>query len=176
LGCAVGIRIVIRTTGLKTRLGLYLCGEFIRVVSGCISPFLRYIVSSFDTSVNGSFSDTLVHVTLAIRPQAYRYCDAAELAQLHEQGSPFTVLVTIGLALMFAAWGAYTLSGAGVIRQLPLMRTVLIAIGAIYILRSFMLPSELVKVLTSGYPFRFVVFSTGSLAIGLLYLVGTLAR
>jgi hypothetical protein len=119
---------------------------------------------------------TLLHVALAIRPQAYRYCDAAELAQLHEQGSPFTVLVTIGLVLMFAAWGAYALSGAGVIKQLPLLRTVLIATGVIYVLRGLLLPSELVKVLLNGYPFRFVVFSTGSLAIGFLYLVGSLAR
>ena len=117
-----------------------------------------------------------LHVALVIRPQAYRCCGAAELAQLAEQGSPFTMLVTIGLALMFAAWGAYALSGAGLIRQLPLLRTVLVAIGVIYILRGLLLPSELVKVLLSGYPFRFVAFSTGSLAIGLLYLVGSLAR
>jgi hypothetical protein len=53
---------------------------------------------------------------------------------------------------------------------------VLIAIGVIYVLRSLMLPSELFKVLLRGYPLRFVVFSTGSLATGLLYLVGTFAR
>ena len=53
---------------------------------------------------------------------------------------------------------------------------VLIAIGVIYVLRSLMLPSELVKVLLRGYPLRFVVFSTSSLAAGLLHLIGTLAR
>ena len=123
-----------------------------------------------------SFFNTLLHVALAIRPQLYRYCGADELAQLHEQGSPFTVLVTSGLALLFAAWGAYALSGAGMIGQLPLLRAMLITIGVIYVLRSLMLPSELVQVLTSGYPFRFIVFSTGSLVMGLFYLVGTLAR
>ena len=74
---------------------------------------------------------------------------------------------------MFAVWGAYGLSGAGVIGQLPLLRVALITIGIIYVLRSLMLPSELVQVLTSGYPFRFIVFSTGSLAMGALCLVGT---
>jgi hypothetical protein len=123
-----------------------------------------------------SFLIALLHLALVFKPQWYRHFGAAELAQLAGQGSPFTVLVTSGLALMFAAWGAYALSGAGVIRQLPLLRTVLIAIGVIYILRSLMLPSEIVKVLQSGYPFRFVVFSTGSLATGLLYLVGAWAR
>lgn len=119
---------------------------------------------------------TLLHLVLVFRPKWYLHFGADELVQLHEQGSRFTVLVTLGLALMFALWGAYALSGAGVIGQLPLLRAVLIAIGVIYILRSLMLPSELFKVLQSGYPFRFVFFSTGSLVAGLLYLVGTLAR
>ena len=123
-----------------------------------------------------SFLIAVLHLALVFKPQWYRHFGADELVQLHEQGSPFTVLVTIGLALMFAAWGAYALSGAGVIRRLPLLQTVLIAIGVIYVLRGLLLPSELVKVLQSGYPFRFVVFSTGSLAIGLLYLVRSLAR
>jgi hypothetical protein len=118
----------------------------------------------------------LLHLALVLEPQWYHYFGAGELAQLHEQGSPFTVLVTLGLALMFAAWAVYALSGAGVIGPLPLLRAVLIAIGVIHILRSLMLPSELFKVLLSGYPFRFVVFSTGSMAAGLLHLIGTLAR
>jgi len=123
-----------------------------------------------------SFLITLLHLALVFKPQWYRYFGADELVQMHEKGSPFTVLVTLGLALMFALWGAYALSGAGVIRQLPLLRISLIAIGAIYTLRGLMFPSEIVNVLQSGYPFRFVVFSSGSLAIGLLYLVGTLMR
>jgi len=123
-----------------------------------------------------SFLITLLHLALVFKPQWYSHFGADELVQLHEKGSPFTVLVTLGLALMFAVWGAYALSGAGVIRQLPLLRISLIAIGVIYILRGLMLPSELFKVLRSSYPFRFVVFSTGSLVIGLLYLVGTLVR
>jgi len=122
-----------------------------------------------------SFLIALLHLALVFKPQWYRHFGADELAQLAEQGSPFTVLVTIGLTLMFAAWGAYALSGAGVIGQLPLLRISLIAIGVIYVLRGLLLPSELVKVLTSGHPFRFVVFSTGSLVAGLLYLFGTLA-
>lgn len=82
----------------------------------------------------------------------------------------------VALALMFSLWGAYALSGAGVIGQLPLLRAVLITTGVIYLLRSLMLPSEPFKVLLSGYPFRFVVFSTGSLTAGLLHFVGSSAR
>jgi hypothetical protein len=123
-----------------------------------------------------SFLIVLLHLALALRPRWYRHFRADELAQLHERGSRFTVFVTLGLTSMFGLWGAYALSGAGVIGQLPLLRPVLIAIGVIYVLRSLILPSELFKVLLSGYPLRFVVFSTGSLVAGLIYLVGTWAR
>ena len=118
----------------------------------------------------------LLHVALALRPRWWRHFGAGELAQLHEQGSPFIVLAAIGLAAMFAVWGAYALSGGGVIGRLPLLRFVLIAIGVVYLLPSLTLPSELFKVLLRGHPFRSVVFPTGSLAVGLLYLFGTLAR
>ena len=47
-------------------------------------------------------------------------------------------------------------------------------LGVIYILRSLMPPSEIFKVIQRGYPFRFIVHSTGSLVIGLLHLNGVL--
>lgn len=122
-----------------------------------------------------SFLIALLHLVLALKPRWYRYFGAGELAQLHEGGSPFTVLATLGLALLFAAWGAYALSGAGLIGSLPLLRGLLVTIGIIYVLRSLMLPSELVGILRDQ-PWRFVLFSAGSLAAGLLYLAGALAR
>jgi hypothetical protein len=118
----------------------------------------------------------LLHVVLALRPQTYSYFGAAELAELAGQGSPFVLLVSLGLALMFAAWGAYAFSGAGVLRRLPLLQVVLIAAGVIYVLRSLMLPSELIQVFKSDLGFRFLIFSGGSLVIGVLYLLGALAR
>jgi hypothetical protein len=121
-----------------------------------------------------SFAIVLLHLGLALRPQWYGYFGAGELGQLYEEGSRFTVLVTLGLALMFALWGFYALSGAGVMGPLPLLRAGLIGIGAIYVLRSLLLPSELFRALLRGAPWRFVVFSTGSLAAGLLYLAGGL--
>jgi len=118
----------------------------------------------------------LLHVILVIRPQIYRYFNAAELAQMHESGSPFTVIVTICLTVMFAIWGAYGFSGAGIFRQLPWLREALIAIGVIYVLRGLMLPSDIVKVIQSGYPVRFIGFSMMSLTAGLLYLHGVIVQ
>ena len=136
-------------------------------------------MSTRDLLILGGIASFLIaglHLALALKPQWYRFFGADELAQLHEQGARWVVLVTFGLALMFAAWGTYALSGAGVIQPLPLLRVSLITIGVIYVLRSLMLPSELVQVFVSGAPFHFVIFSLGSLAAGLMYLVGTLVR
>ena len=129
--------------------------------------------------VLGSVASFLIaglHLALALKPQWYRFFGGDELAQMHEQGSRFTVLVSLALTLMFAAWGVYALAGAGFVKPLPLLRAMLIAIGVIYVLRSLLLPSELIQLLLGKSLFRFVVFSTGSLIIGLLHLAGTLAR
>jgi hypothetical protein len=118
----------------------------------------------------------VLHVILAIKPQGYRTFGGGELAELAKRGSPFVVLVTVGLALMFAIWGAYGFSGAGMIGPLPLLQAVLIAIGVLYMLGSAMLASEFVKSLGSGSALRFAAFSAGALTFGLLHLVGALTR
>ena len=118
----------------------------------------------------------MLHVFLVFRPQAYHYFGAGELTELAEKGSPFTTLVTAGLVLMFAIWGVYALSGADVVKPLPLLRAVLIAIGVIYVLRGLFLPFELVQVIRGDQSLRFIVFSAISLAVGVLYLIGWWAR
>ncbi len=85
-------------------------------------------------------------------------------------------VASVVLALIFAAWAAYAFSGAGLIGAFPLLRPALIAIGAIYILRSLFIFTEVKMVLNEGYPFRFVIFSTISLVTGLLYLIGILRK
>jgi hypothetical protein len=120
---------------------------------------------------------SLLHVVLAFRPELYRYFGPSQgsgLAQMAVEGSRGTTIATAVLALTFAIWAIYAFSGAGWMGALPLLRAVLIAIGVIYILRSLFVISEIRMVLTQGYPFRFVVFSTISLVVGLLYLIGAL--
>ena len=122
---------------------------------------------------------SILHVFLTFRPDLYRYVSPGQdsgLAQMAEQGSSFTSILTFALALMFAIWAMYAFSGAGLIRRMPLLRPALIAIGVIYILRGLFLPSEVSMVLTQGYPFRFAIFSLISLVAGLLYLIGGLQR
>jgi hypothetical protein len=121
---------------------------------------------------------SLLHVVLAVKPGLYRYIgpDSSALTDMAEQGAGIITGLTILLALIFAVWAMYAFSGAGLIRRLPLLRAGLITISAIYILRALFLPTEINMVLSEGYPFRFVVFSTISLVAGLLYLIGFLKQ
>jgi hypothetical protein len=121
---------------------------------------------------------SLLHIILAIYPSLYRYIgpDQSALTEMAEQGSSITTMVSVALAILFAIWAIYAFSGSGLIRPLPLLRFALIAISVIYILRALFLPSEINMVLNQGYPFRFIVFSTISLVVGLLYLFGLLRQ
>ena len=69
-------------------------------------------------------------------PAWYRFFGAGEeMARAAERGSWTPPLLTLGIAAILAIWAAYAFAGAGLIRRLPLMRTALVAISAIYLLR-----------------------------------------
>ncbi len=122
---------------------------------------------------------SILHTILATKPELYRYIvpgQESALSLMAEEGSNLTMIASIFLALIFALWALYAFSGAGLIGSLPLLRKAIIAIGVIYVLRSLFLPAEINMVLTQGYPLRFVVFSSISLAAGLLYLIGIFKR
>lgn len=118
---------------------------------------------------------SLLHVFLAVQPALYRHISAgveSELGRMAEQGSTPTMIATVFFAVIFALWALYAFSGARLIGPLPLLRVVLIAICAIYLLRALALLPEIDMLAHQGYPFRFVVFSSISLLAGLLYLIG----
>ena len=79
----------------------------------------------------------LMHLAcLVLGAPLFRLLGAGEqMAQLHSAGHWYPTVVTLVIAGVLTAWSAYALSGAGVIRRLPLPRTVLSAITAIYIIR-----------------------------------------
>ena len=78
-----------------------------------------------------SFAVALLHmVIIFVGATAYRYFGAGEdMARAAESGSVFPALLTFVLVIIFVLWGLYALSGAGVIRRLPLLRIALIVIG-----------------------------------------------
>ena len=106
-------------------------------------------------------------------PDWYRFFGAGEgMARLAERGSPKPALITLAIAAVLAVWSAYALAGAGRIRRLPLMRTALVAISAVYLARGLLLIPALA--MNPGRVDAFVLWSSLIvLGYGIVYAVGT---
>jgi len=78
----------------------------------------------------------------------------------------------VAIAAIMAVFGLYALSGAGKVRRLPLLRTVLIAVTAIYVLRGVLIIPQTPIVLKHPGLVRFLVFSAISLCIGIVHFGG----
>jgi len=67
----------------------------------------------------------------------YRFFGAGEqMVKLSEQGSIKPTVITASITVMLIVWALYAFSGAGLIMPLPLVRTVLVIISALYLLRA----------------------------------------
>lgn len=86
-----------------------------------------------------SFLAALLHIGCIFGgPDWYLFFGAGErMATLSAEGSPYPTFVTLGIASVLIGWGLYALSGAGVIFKLPLLKTCLVLITAVYLLRGF---------------------------------------
>jgi hypothetical protein len=121
-----------------------------------------------------SAAAALLHLAIiAGGPDWYRYFGAGEgMARLAERGSPRPTLITLGIAAVLAIWSAYAFAGAGRIRRLPLMRTALVAITSIYLLRGLVLVPALA--MNGGRVEPFLWWSSLIVLVyGLAYAVGT---
>ncbi|MBE0364574.1 hypothetical protein PULV_a2293 [Pseudoalteromonas ulvae UL12] len=66
----------------------------------------------------------------------YRFFGAGEqMAQWAEQGLIKPTLITLFIFSVLSVWAAYAFSAAGLIRRLPLRRTALLLITAVYVVR-----------------------------------------
>ena len=124
----------------------------------------------------GALSGAAAMLHLAIiagGPDWYRFFGAGEgMARMAERGMLKPTLIAVAIAAILAIWAAYAFAGAGLIRRLPLMRTALVAISAVYLLRGLVLAPML-----AFRPERvdaFVVWSSLIvLAYGIVYAAGT---
>jgi hypothetical protein len=106
-------------------------------------------------------------------PAWYRFFGAGErMARMAEHFSPRPALFAIAIAAVLAIWSAYALAGAGLIGRLPLMRTALVAITAVCLLRGLILLPALAMNGGSVGPFLWWS-SLIVLAYGIVYAVGT---
>jgi hypothetical protein len=121
-----------------------------------------------------SAAAAILHLAIiAGGPDWYRFFGAGEgMARLAERGSPRPALITLAVAAALALWSAYALAGAGRIRPLPLMRTALVAITAIYLLRGLVLVPALA--VNRGAVDAFMLWSSLIVLVyGITYAVGT---
>ena len=121
-----------------------------------------------------SVAASLLHIACIIGgPDWYRFFGAGEaMATMAEQGSMTPTLVTLGIAAILAIWAAYAFSGAGLLPRLPLLRTGLVTISAVYLLRSLALIPALA--INRGEVTPFVLWSSLIVLVyGLAYAAGT---
>ena len=121
-----------------------------------------------------SAAAALLHIGVIVGgPDWYRFFGAGEaMATMAEQGSMTPTLITVGIAAVLAIWAAYALSGAGLLPRLPLLRTGLVVISAIYLLRGLaLIPALLIN---GGAVMPFVLWSSLIVLVyGLAYAIGT---
>lgn len=116
----------------------------------------------------------LLHIAVIIGgPDWYRFFGAGEgMARASERGSWVPTATTSGIATVLAIWSAYAFSGAGLIARLPLIRTGLVTISAIYLARGMILFPTLV--LKPELIDAFTVWSSLIVLVyGMAYAVGT---
>ena len=122
-----------------------------------------------------SIAASLLHLGCIVGgPDWYRFFGAGErVAQAAARGSWVPAAMTFGIAAVLAIWAAYAFSGAGLIARLPLLRTGLVVITAVYVLRGMVLffPSAFQRPDLSESFLRWS--SIIVLAFGLVHAIGT---
>ena len=121
-----------------------------------------------------SVAASLLHIGCIIGgPDWYRFFGAGEaMATMAERGSMTPTLLTLGIAAILAIWAAYAFSGAGLLPRLPLLRTGLVVISAVYLLRGLALIPALV--INRGDVMPFIWWSSLIVLVyGIAYAVGT---
>lgn len=107
-------------------------------------------------------------------PDWYRFFGAGEgMARAAARGDLRPTLITLGIAAVLAVWAAYAASGAGLIPRLPLLRTALVAITAVYLLRAIaFLPLHYWRPQHSD---AFAIWSSAIVLVyGVVHLIGVL--
>ncbi|HEV7311848.1 hypothetical protein [Sphingopyxis sp.] len=121
-----------------------------------------------------SVAAALLHIACIFGgPDWYRFFGAGEgMARAAARGDLRPTLITLAIGAVLLIWAAYAFSGAGSLPRLPLLRTGLIVITAIYLLRGlFFVPLHFWRPQHSD---SFAIWSSLIVfAYGAVYAVGT---
>ncbi len=121
-----------------------------------------------------SIAAALLHVGCIIGgPDWYRFFGAGEaMAVMAEQGSLYPPILTLFIASILAIWALYAFSGATKIRRIPLLRTGLVTISIIYLVRGMVVIPVFLSAHVPATPFN-IWSSAIVLVYGITYAVGT---
>jgi hypothetical protein len=106
-------------------------------------------------------------------PDWYRFFGAGEgMARAAARGEWRPVLITLAVAAILLIWAAYAFSAAGWLPRLPLLRTALVVIAAVYLLRGLLfVPFNLVR---HTHSTEFALWSSLIVLVyGTVYAIGT---
>ncbi len=106
-------------------------------------------------------------------PQAIRYLGGP--ADLSVKEPALYAFLCVAFAMIVVLFGLYGLSGAGQIRRMPLLRTALITVTLIYLLRGLLVIPQIVVGMRHPGLLRFLIFSVISLAVGIVYGAGVVS-
>ena len=121
-----------------------------------------------------SFILAIFQAVIAFSPSWSLYFGAPEFLV-----SNIRLLITTGLvvAVIFAIFGLYAMSGAGYLGRLPLLRWALLAIGCLFILRGLLvIPECMILPGAAPSPPQAIVSSLVALGIGIVYLIGVIGN
>ncbi len=124
-----------------------------------------------------SASAAILHLFMIVGgPDWYRFFGAGErFAVAAADGHYYPAIVTSGIATVLGVWSVYALAGAGVIRRLPLLRTVLIGITTIYLVRGIAFAPAVIA--AGGQITPFVLWSSViCFGLGIVHVVGLIQR
>lgn len=113
-----------------------------------------------------STAAAIMHLAIIVGGASwYRFFGAGErMAAMAEEGKLEPALITIAIATVLSVAAAYAFSGAGLLPRFPLLRTGLVVISAVYLLRGVVLvPFALI------WPERMNAFALWSSLIVLVY-------
>jgi hypothetical protein len=134
---------------------------------------MAYLITPLILAGGFSLSAGLLHIAIIIGGADWYLMFGAgeELAQLAEQGSMIPTSITTLITIILLTWAMYAFSGAGLIRQLPWLKPVLITITLIYLIRGL----GLFPMLLFSYElvdWFLIISSIISLIIGFIHLIG----
>jgi len=101
----------------------------------------RWVVGSFIFAGLGLLAGALLHVVVLVGgPDWIAFVGApASVVDSARSGTWLAPVGALSIAVLLALWALYAFSAAGVVRRLPLLRTVLVFISVVFIVRGLII-------------------------------------